>query len=70
MEHRMYSLAEAADVADAGVDELRQAIQDGLIAAVLVEATGDFVIADDELARFVRRTAMPTPSATRPSARS
>ena len=52
----MYSLAEAADIADASVDELRRAIQDGLIAAVLVESSGDFVIGDDELARFVRRT--------------
>src|SRR6185295_14871542 len=56
MDHRMYSLAEAADVADCSVEEIRRAIQDGLIAAVLLEATNDFVIADDELSRFVRRT--------------
>lgn len=56
MEHRMFSLAEAADVADCSVDEIRQAIQDGLVAAVLVEPRGDFMIADDELARFLRRT--------------
>jgi hypothetical protein len=56
MDHRMYSLSAAADAADVSVDELRRAIQDGLVAAVLVDSSGDFVIADDELARFVRRT--------------
>jgi hypothetical protein len=56
MEHRMYALTEAADVADVPVDELRRAIQDGLLAARLFENTGEYHVAADELARYVRRT--------------
>jgi hypothetical protein len=56
MEKRMYGLTEAADVADVPLDELRKAIQDGLLAAKLFHNTGEFHIAADELARYVKRT--------------
>lgn len=52
----MYVLEEAADVADVPVDELRRAIHDGLIAAKFFQNTGEYHIAADELARYVRRT--------------
>jgi hypothetical protein len=56
MENRMYGLTEAADVADVPLDELRRAIQDGLLAAKLFHNTGEYHIAADELARYVKRT--------------
>ena len=56
MENRMYGLAEAADIADVPIDELRKAIKDGLLAAKLLSTSGDYHIAADELARYVRRT--------------
>jgi hypothetical protein len=56
MENRMYALSEAADVADVPLDELRQAIKDGLLAARLFQNTGEYHVAADELARYVRRT--------------
>ncbi len=56
MEHRMYALAEAADIADVPIDELRKAIKDGLLVACLLQNTGDYRIPADELARYVRRT--------------
>src|SRR6185436_176404 len=56
MENRMYGLAEAADIADVPIDELRKAIKDGLLAARLLPTSGDYHIAADELARYVRRT--------------
>jgi len=56
MEPKMYGLTEAADVADVPLDELRKAIQDGLIAAKLFHNTGEYHIAADELARYVKRT--------------
>lgn len=56
MEPKMYGLTEAADVADVPLDELRKAIQDGLIAARLFHNTGEYHIAADELARYVKRT--------------
>jgi hypothetical protein len=56
MENRIYGLAEAADIADVPIDELRKAIRDGLLAARLMQNTGDYQIAADELARYVRRT--------------
>src|SRR5262245_2495984 len=56
MEHRMYSLTEAADVTDVPVDELRRAVQDGLLAVTVFPNTGEHRVAADELARFVRRT--------------
>jgi PleD family two-component response regulator len=56
MENRMYSLSEAADVADVPLDELRRAIKDGLIAAKAFQNTGEVHVAADELARYVRRT--------------
>ena len=52
----MYALSEAADVADVPLDELRRAIKDGLLAARPLPTPGDYRIAADELARFVRRT--------------
>ena len=52
----MYSLSEAADVADVPLDELRRAMKDGLIAAKLFQNTGEYHVAADELARYVRRT--------------
>jgi hypothetical protein len=56
MENRMYTLTEAADVADVPLDELRRAVHDGLLAARTSPTTGDVHVAADELARFVRRT--------------
>jgi hypothetical protein len=56
MENRMYSLIEAADVADVPLDELRRALKDGLLAAQLITNTGEYRVAADELARYVRRT--------------
>ncbi|MBI3857593.1 MAG: hypothetical protein HY293_18080 [Planctomycetes bacterium] len=56
MENRMYSLTEAADVADVPIDELRRAVKDGLLAARMFDNTGEYHVAADELARFVRRT--------------
>lgn len=56
MENRMYGLSEAADVADVPLDELRRAIHDGLIAAKLFQNTGEYHIAAEELARYVKRT--------------
>jgi hypothetical protein len=56
MELRMYSLIEAADVADVPLDELRRALRDGLLAAQFIQNTGEYRVAADELARYVRRT--------------
>src|SRR6185503_19417943 len=56
MESRMYMLTEAADVADVPLDELRRALKDGLLAARPSRTPGEFHVAADELARFVRRT--------------
>jgi hypothetical protein len=56
MESRIYGLAEAADIADVPIDELRKAIKDGLLAARLFPESGDVQIAAEELARYVRRT--------------
>jgi hypothetical protein len=52
----MYALTEAADVADVPLDELRRAIKDGLLAARFFQNTGEYHVAADELARYVRRT--------------
>ena len=52
----MYTLTEAADVADVPLDELRRALKDGLLAARPSRTPGEFHVAADELARFVRRT--------------
>jgi hypothetical protein len=54
MEHRTYTLAEAADVADVPLDELRKAVRDGLVARADAPA-GDLRVGADELARYVRR---------------
>src|SRR5437016_5749301 len=56
MEKKTYGLTEAADVADVPLDELRKAIQDGLLPARLFHNTGEWHIAADELARYVKRT--------------
>ena len=56
MEHRLYAISEAADVADVPLDELRRAIQDGLIGVVALPKSGEIRIPDDELARYVRRS--------------
>lgn len=53
---RTYGLTEAADVADVPLDELRRAIQDGLLPARLFHNTGDWHIDADDLAKYVRRT--------------
>src|SRR6185295_10838432 len=42
--------------ADVPIDELRKAIQDGLLAAKLFQNTGEYHVAADELARYVKRT--------------
>jgi len=56
MEKRTYGLIEAADVADVPLDELRRAIQDGLLPAKLFHNTGDWHIDAEDLAKYVRRT--------------
>ena len=59
MEHRLYGLSEAADVADVPLDELRRAIQDGLIGVVAgVGGRVHFLdrVPHDELASYVRRS--------------
>jgi hypothetical protein len=56
MDHRLYALSEAADVADVPLDELRRAVHDGLIAAVSLPRNGELRIPADELARYVRRS--------------
>lgn len=56
MEKRTYGLIEASDVADVPLDELRKAIQDGLLPAKLFHNTGEWHIDGDDLAKYVRRT--------------
>ncbi|HZE96738.1 MAG TPA: hypothetical protein VE981_06915 [Planctomycetota bacterium] len=56
MEKRTYGLTEAADVADVPLDELRRAIQDGLLPAKLFQNTGEWHIDADDLAKYVKRT--------------
>jgi len=56
MEKRTYGLTEAADLADVPLDELRRAIQDGLLPAKLFHNTGEWHIEADDLARYVKRT--------------
>ncbi|HEV3027994.1 MAG TPA: hypothetical protein VG457_10505 [Planctomycetota bacterium] len=56
MEKRTYGLTEAADVADVPLDELRRAIQDGLLPAKLFHNTGEWHIDAEDLARYVKRT--------------
>jgi len=56
MEKKTYGLAEAADVADVPLDELRDAIRDGLLPARLFHNTGEWHIEADDLARYVKRT--------------
>jgi hypothetical protein len=56
MEKKTYALAEAADVADVPLDELRDAIRDGLLPARLLHNTGEWSIEAEDLARYVKRT--------------
>lgn len=56
MEKRTYGLTEAADVADVPIDELRRAIQDGLLPARMFHNTGEWHIDADDLAKYVKRT--------------
>ncbi|HLY08680.1 MAG TPA: hypothetical protein VKW04_05145 [Planctomycetota bacterium] len=56
MEKRTYGLTEAADVADVPLDELRRAIQDGLLPAKLFHNTGEWHIDAEDLAKYVKRT--------------
>ena len=56
MEKRTYGLTEAADVADVPLDELRRAIQDGLLPAKLFHNSGEWHIDADDLAKYVKRT--------------
>jgi hypothetical protein len=56
MEHRLYALPEAADVADVPLDELRRAIRDGLLPARLFQNTGEYHVTAEDLAQYVRRT--------------
>ncbi len=56
MEKRTYGLSEAADVADVPLDELRRAIQDGLLPARLFHNTGEWHIDAEDLAKYVKRT--------------
>ncbi len=56
MERRTYGLTEAADLADVPLEELRRAIQDGLLPARLFHNTGEWHIDAEDLAKYVRRT--------------
>jgi hypothetical protein len=56
MEKRTYGLTEAADVADVPLEELRRAIQDGLLPARLFHNTGEWHIDAEDLAKYVKRT--------------
>ncbi|MBV8879981.1 MAG: hypothetical protein JO332_08465 [Planctomycetaceae bacterium] len=56
MDKRTYGLTEAADIADVPLDELRRAIQDGLLPAKLFHNTGEWHIDADDLAKYVKRT--------------
>lgn len=56
MEKRTYGLTEAADVADVPLDELRRAIQDGLLPAKLFHNTGEWHVDAEDLATYVKRT--------------
>jgi hypothetical protein len=56
MDKKTYGLVEAADVADVPLDELRDAIRDGLLPARLFHNTGEWHIEADDLARYVKRT--------------
>ncbi len=51
-----YTLPEAARRANATEEELRRAIQDGLLLARVRQNTGEFHIDAEELARYMRRT--------------
>lgn len=53
---RMYTLGEAARVADATEEELLRAIRDGLLRARLRQNTGDYGVDSEELARWVKRS--------------
>jgi hypothetical protein len=55
MEHRTYALAQAADIADVPLDELRKAVRDGLVAARPVQEAGELRIAAQDLGGYVRR---------------
>lgn len=56
MDKKTYGLTEAADVADVPLDELRKAIQDGLLPARLFHNTGEWHVEAADLARYVKRT--------------
>jgi len=56
MENRLYTLSEAADVADVPLDELRRAVRDGMVTVVWSRQSGELRIPADELARYVRRS--------------
>jgi response regulator RpfG family c-di-GMP phosphodiesterase len=56
MEAKTYTLAEAARLAEASEDELRQAIRDHMLAAKFLHNTGDYLIDAEELRRYMKRT--------------
>jgi hypothetical protein len=56
MDKRTYALTEAADVADVPLEELRQAIRDGLLPAKLFHNTGEWHVDAEDLAKYVKRT--------------
>ena len=56
MENRLFTLSEAADVADVPLDELRRAARDGLVTVVWSRQSGELRVPADDLARYVRHS--------------
>ena len=56
MERKEFTILEASETTDIPEDELRTAIQDGLILARRRDNTGEFVIEYSELAMYVKRS--------------
>jgi CheY-like chemotaxis protein len=56
MDKKSFLLPEAARVASVSEDELRCAIKDGLIQAQMLQNTGQWMITEDELTLYMRRS--------------
>jgi len=56
MTKRMFTLAEAARLADTTVEELQTAVRDGLLRASRLQNTGDVHVSEADLADWVRRS--------------
>lgn len=63
MEKKRYTLPEAARVAAVSEDELRCAIKDGLLRAVLHQNTGEYSVEASDLTDYLRRSRYMLPAA-------